>query len=227
MLEKFTLIRRVRTLIVQPQVRYAINRNTADKMTTSKQPVEVQEADTLSTYSETAPPSYTRRAPKLSPVQTAAFAFSCLGVIYSDIGTSPLYVLSTIFPSDNGAPSKDDVIGIISAIIWSFTLLPLLKYVSIPLGVSPRLQADPHGPRLSVPCHSDQQKGREALSPYSSRYSPAEVPRRMRMTIANSPNLIPRMSRFLSRANWTRRHGLRRLGGPCSSGYVMESYPLS
>jgi K+ transporter len=99
-------------------------------MPNSEPAVEVEEADMASKYTATDPPSYDRRAPKLSPMRTAAFAFSCLGVIYSDIGTSPLYVLSTIFPSSNGAPNKDEVIGIISAIIWSFTLLPLLKYVS-------------------------------------------------------------------------------------------------
>lgn len=103
-------------------------------MPTSKQPLADREPDTTSTFSTSPPPSYVRRAPRLSPLRTVAFAFSCLGVIYSDIGTSPLYVLSTIFPSDNGAPIKEDVIGVISAIIWSFTLLPLLKYVSKPEG---------------------------------------------------------------------------------------------
>ncbi|GHJ84454.1 hypothetical protein NliqN6_0856 [Naganishia liquefaciens] len=90
--------------------------------------VTMQEGDAES-ISTTAPPAYSRRAPQLSPVRTIVFAFSCLGVIYSDIGTSPLYVISTIFPPTEGAPSKDDVIGVISAIIWSISLLPLLKYV--------------------------------------------------------------------------------------------------
>jgi KUP system potassium uptake protein len=53
------------------------------------------------------------------------------GIIYSDIGTSPLYVLNGIWPVANGAPSKEDVIGGISAIVWSLTLLPLIKYVVI------------------------------------------------------------------------------------------------
>ena len=91
--------------------------------------VTMQEGDAES-ISTTAPPAYSRRAPQLSPVRTIVFAFSCLGVIYSDIGTSPLYVISTIFPPTESAPSKDDVIGVISAIIWSISLLPLLKYVS-------------------------------------------------------------------------------------------------
>jgi hypothetical protein len=55
----------------------------------------------------------------------------CAGIIYSDIGTSPLYVLNGIWPATGPAPSKEDVVGGISAIIWSMTLLPLLKYVSV------------------------------------------------------------------------------------------------
>lgn len=54
----------------------------------------------------------------------------CTGIIYSDIGTSPLYVLNGIWPSSGPAPSEEDIIGGISAIIWSLTLVPLIKYVS-------------------------------------------------------------------------------------------------
>lgn len=51
------------------------------------------------------------------------------GIIYSDIGTSPLYVLNGIWPAAGPVPPAEDVIGGISAIIWSLTLLPLVKYV--------------------------------------------------------------------------------------------------
>jgi len=52
-----------------------------------------------------------------------------LGIIYSDIGTSPLYVLNGIWPINGPVPSKEDVIGGVSAIFWSLTFLPLCKYV--------------------------------------------------------------------------------------------------
>lgn len=52
-----------------------------------------------------------------------------LGIIYSDIGTSPLYVLNGIWPATGPVPSEEDVIGGVSAIIWSISLLPLIKYV--------------------------------------------------------------------------------------------------
>ena len=54
-----------------------------------------------------------------------------IGIIYSDIGTSPLYVLNGIWPAAGPVPSKEDIIGGVSAIIWSLTLLPLCKYVNL------------------------------------------------------------------------------------------------
>ncbi|KAI4518197.1 potassium transporter [Schizophyllum commune Loenen D] len=74
-----------------------------------------------------------RVAVKAHGLQLLALAFSTLGIIYSDIGTSPLYVLNGIWPAGDPVPSKEDVIGGISAIIWSLTLIPLLKYVFVSL----------------------------------------------------------------------------------------------
>ena len=41
-----------------------------------------------------------------------------------------MYVLNGIWPASGPVPPKEDVIGAISAIVWSLTFLPLLKYVS-------------------------------------------------------------------------------------------------
>lgn len=53
------------------------------------------------------------------------------GIIYSDIGTSPLYTLNGLWPTTGPVPPTEDVIGGLSAIIWALTLLPLLKYVRL------------------------------------------------------------------------------------------------
>ncbi|KAF8139183.1 potassium transporter [Mycena galopus ATCC 62051] len=74
-----------------------------------------------------------RTAVKLSGAALLFLSFQTLGIIYSDIGTSPLYVLNGIWPASGEAPSEEDVIGGISAIIWALTLLPLVKYVFISL----------------------------------------------------------------------------------------------
>ncbi|KAJ7486154.1 potassium transporter [Mycena galericulata] len=74
-----------------------------------------------------------RTAVKLSGFALLALSFQTLGIIYSDIGTSPLYVLNGIWSSSGPPPSKEDVLGGVSAIVWALTLAPLIKYVFISL----------------------------------------------------------------------------------------------
>jgi K+ transporter len=57
-------------------------------------------------------------------------SYQSLGVIYGDIGTSPLYVYSSTFSSE---PSREDVLGAVSLIIWSLTIMVTVKYVCIVL----------------------------------------------------------------------------------------------
>ncbi|GJJ12901.1 hypothetical protein Clacol_007147 [Clathrus columnatus] len=71
-----------------------------------------------------------RRPVKFSGLSLLALSFQTLGIIYSDIGTSPLYVLNGIWPSNGPVPSQEDVIGGISCIIWALTIIPLMKYAS-------------------------------------------------------------------------------------------------
>lgn len=60
-----------------------------------------------------------------------AVAFQSLGVVYGDIGTSPLYVYASTFT--NGIRNVDDILGVLSLIIYTLTLIPLIKYVFIVL----------------------------------------------------------------------------------------------
>lgn len=60
-------------------------------------------------------------------------AFAAVGIIYGDIGTSPLYVMNGIFRADGPPPSPEEALGAISAIIWTLTLVPLIKYSLIAL----------------------------------------------------------------------------------------------
>lgn len=54
--------------------------------------------------------------------------YQCVGVIYGDIGTSPLYVYSSTFTS---APSREDLIGVLSIIIWSLIMMVTIKYIIV------------------------------------------------------------------------------------------------
>ncbi|KAH8984778.1 potassium transporter [Lactarius hatsudake] len=87
---------------------------------------------TASTGSSDLKPGHSGRRPlQVAGLALAMLSFQTLGIIYSDIGTSPLYVLNGIWSSSGPVPPKDDVIGGLSAIVWSLTLIPLCKYVLI------------------------------------------------------------------------------------------------
>ena len=58
-------------------------------------------------------------------------AFQSIGVVYGDIGTSPLYVFSSTFPDGIGNP--DNLLGVLSLIIYTIILVPFFKYAFIVL----------------------------------------------------------------------------------------------
>jgi KUP system potassium uptake protein len=63
---------------------------------------------------------------------TAGLLLGALGVVYGDIGTSPLYAMQTVFSLDGGLvrPTAGDVYGVVSLIFWSITLIVSVKYVT-------------------------------------------------------------------------------------------------
>lgn len=64
--------------------------------------------------------------------RTLNLAFQSIGVVYGDIGTSPLYVFSSTF-TDHKIENTDDILGVLSLVIYTIVLVPLLKYVLIVL----------------------------------------------------------------------------------------------
>ncbi|MDH6137515.1 KUP system potassium uptake protein [Kitasatospora sp. MAA4] len=62
----------------------------------------------------------------------AALTLGALGVVFGDIGTSPLYAIQTVFTADNNAvgTSPDQVYGVISLVFWAITLIVSVKYVT-------------------------------------------------------------------------------------------------
>ncbi|KAG7546844.1 Potassium transporter [Arabidopsis suecica] len=65
----------------------------------------------------------------LSILMLLRLSFQSLGIVYGDLGTSPLYVFYNTFP--DGIDDSEDVIGALSLIIYSLLLIPLIKYVFI------------------------------------------------------------------------------------------------
>ncbi|KAG9523738.1 putative potassium transporter, partial [Aureobasidium melanogenum] len=106
---------------------------TKESMTSRKKSVAEKEAEIESVWSDE---PYGLEERDFKKKQTFKgwtllyLAYQSTGVIYGDIGTSPLYVYSSTFTSE---PSKDDLLGALSLIIWTLTLIVTFKYVLIVL----------------------------------------------------------------------------------------------
>src|SRR6266852_6690616 len=64
--------------------------------------------------------------------RSAALTLAALGVVFGDIGTSPLYTVKECFSEFTGIlPTHDDVLGILSLITWALIIVVTLKYVVV------------------------------------------------------------------------------------------------
>ena len=64
--------------------------------------------------------------------EVAFLALAALGVVYGDIGTSPLYALKECFNPVHGvAPTHDNVLGILSLVFWSLNFVVSFKYIGV------------------------------------------------------------------------------------------------
>ena len=94
-------------------------------------------------------------------------ALAALGVVFGDIGTSPLYTLTTCFTTANAAPTLENTLGIISLLAWALIVVVCIKYVTVLMRVDhegeggilallalaspPRLLGKIHGTRWLIP----------------------------------------------------------------------------
>ena len=71
---------------------------------------------------------------------TLTLSLAALGIVFGDLGTSPLYALQEAFHGDRGvAPSPENVVGCLSLFLWSLIIMVSLKYVLV------LMRADNHG----------------------------------------------------------------------------------
>ena len=70
----------------------------------------------------------TANAPK-TPAALAALTLGALGVVYGDIGTSPLYALKEVFQGGHVAATDANILGVLSLIFWTMTIIVSVKYV--------------------------------------------------------------------------------------------------
>lgn len=71
-------------------------------------------------------PSAAPRGSKL-----AALTLVALGVVYGDIGTSPLYALKEVFAHGHLPVNAENILGVLSLVFWTLTVIVSLKYVTL------------------------------------------------------------------------------------------------
>jgi KUP system potassium uptake protein len=69
--------------------------------------------------------------PEVSPADrplTAAAALAALGIVYGDLGTSPLYTYQAIVGAAGGHPSAEQALGLLSLVVWALIVTVSIKY---------------------------------------------------------------------------------------------------
>ncbi|PRC93615.1 potassium transporter Kup [Solimicrobium silvestre] len=64
-----------------------------------------------------------------------ALGLSALGVVFGDIGTSPLYTLKTVLALSGGTPSAPVILGLLSLLLWTLIIVTSVKYVSFAMRI--------------------------------------------------------------------------------------------
>ena len=60
---------------------------------------------------------------------------SALGIVFGDIGTSPLYTLKTVLSVGGNPPTTQAILGILSLIVWTLVIITTVKYVIVAMSI--------------------------------------------------------------------------------------------
>ena len=74
-------------------------------------------------------------APRGSAGSLPALGFAALGIVFGDIGTSPLYTLKTVLSLSDGKPDPATLLGVLSLVVWTLVLITTVKYVAIAMSM--------------------------------------------------------------------------------------------
>jgi KUP system potassium uptake protein len=73
--------------------------------------------------------------PHVARTGLALSGLAALGIVFGDIGTSPLYTLKTAFDFLHGEPTPDRILGILSLLIWTLFMITTVKYVVVAMSI--------------------------------------------------------------------------------------------
>ncbi|KAL0321521.1 UNVERIFIED_CONTAM: Potassium transporter 26 [Sesamum calycinum] len=136
------------------------------------------------------PPQH--RDKEYSAMQMLFLAYQSLGVVYGDLGTSPVNVFSSTRLTNL---SEEDLVGTLSLIIWTLTSLVLIKYVFIVL------HADDHGEGGAFALYSCIRRHVNFHSKFSVQYARLEPETNVTCDGRGRLNLGKRIKKFLERSS--------------------------
>ncbi|HEY6449107.1 MAG TPA: KUP/HAK/KT family potassium transporter [Candidatus Cybelea sp.] len=84
----------------------------------------------------------------------SGLAVAALGVVFGDIGTSPLYTIKACFKTANAAPTAENACGIASLLLWSLFFVVCIKYITVLM----RIDHDGEGGILALLARADPPK---------------------------------------------------------------------
>src|SRR6516165_10011430 len=67
--------------------------------------------------------------------ETGQPGLALLGLVFGDIGTSPLYTLKTVFADLGGNATPDRILGVLSLVVWTLLLVTTVKYVVVAMSI--------------------------------------------------------------------------------------------
>jgi KUP system potassium uptake protein len=91
-------------------------------------------ADELTSVEETTSTRAERIKERTAP-GLSALALTALGVVFGDIGTSPLYTLKTVVDLAGGRPDPDTALGLLSLVVWTLVIITCVKYIAFVMRV--------------------------------------------------------------------------------------------
>ncbi|KAL2226986.1 UNVERIFIED_CONTAM: Potassium transporter 26 [Sesamum indicum] len=136
------------------------------------------------------PPQH--RDKEYSAMQMLLLAYQSLGVVYGDLGTSPVNVFSSTRLTNL---SEEDLVGTLSLIIWTLTSLVLIKYVFVVL------HADDHGEGGTFALYCYIRRHVNFHSKFSVQYARLETKTNVTCDGGGRFNLGKRIKKFLERSS--------------------------
>src|SRR5271165_5689270 len=71
-----------------------------------------------------------------SPAKLPALSLAALGIVFGDIGTSPLYTFKTVLNLTGDNPDAAAILGSLSLILWTLFLIASVKYVNFAMRIN-------------------------------------------------------------------------------------------